>query len=292
MLDFLTAALAAIPTAATSRLAFLAYLAAIVSWVVVAYRVRSIQHANISVQHLPERDRLEYLMRVYGELRVEVLAPDQYIKLKKQQYFFYGVLAICATAILVVGLAARDALDRERLTDELIQAALLPPTTDVMSAVNVLNLGPNGVAELATTMQPDLSEAELAALIDQWRVEEGLDADQSMARFRSGSQGARLQDVNQQLKRVSQRINGNLSELAECFRQQRCVASASLIGELCLHLNRVITDMRGSNEAAMSVPGVTFGQSGSDPSFGDGALDRYFEEITIPNATYLVQYCG
>lgn len=290
MLEFLSAALASIPAAATSRLAFLAYLAALITWSVLAYRVRSLENAKASALHLPEKDRLPFLIQAFGEVRVKVFSAGDYIRLKRQRYVFLAFLAACATGVVIVGLAARDALDRERLTNELIEAALLPPSSDIMSAVNVLNAGPRGITDLASTMQVDPSQAELEAIVDRL-VQEGKSSDEIMAILRGGSQGAQLQNVNQQLIRVSLRIDGNLSELAECFRQQRCISSASSMVELCRHLNRVLTDIHESNRAAMSIPGVTFAQSESEPVFGDGALDRFFEEVTIPNATYLAQFC-
>ena len=283
--------LSSIPAAATSPLAFVAYLATLVVWAVIAFRVRTLNEVGRTLESLAEVDRPEALRQALGAVRVGEFTPTEYIKHQISRYVFISFLVACATAVVIAGLAAREVFDRKQLTEDMINETLGTPSSQYMSAVNMLNNGPAAIARLAAAMPPSASMENLDAEVQRLAME-GFSPEQIVNRLRQNSGGGQLQEINETLLRVSARIEQTLADLADCFRNQRCVNTADNMALLCQQATRVTTDARNSNRKALSIPGITFAQGNSDPLFGNGALDRFFREIRLPNAGYLLSQCS
>lgn len=282
--------LASIPSAATSPLAFVAYLATLIAWAVIAFRVRTLNEVSRTLEALAEGDRPEALRQALGAVRVGEFTPTEYIKHQISRYVFISFLVACAKAVVIAVLAAREALDRKQLTEDMINETLGAPSSQYMSAVNMLNNGPGAIARLANSMPPSASMEDLDAQVQRLALQ-GYSHEQIVERLRQNSGGGQLQEINEALLRVSARIEQTLADLADCFRNQRCVNTADNMPLLCQQATRVTTDARNSNREALSVPGVTFAQGNSNLIFGNGALDRSFREIRLPNSEYLLSQC-
>lgn len=104
-MGFLEKALSALPSVAGSPLAFAAYLAAIVAWVVIAWRVNRNKQLLRNLDKLPERSRLEALRMEMGAVRLKSgLSPEQWIRSRIHLYYFMGfaILALVGTALFTV----------------------------------------------------------------------------------------------------------------------------------------------------------------------------------------------
>lgn len=282
--------LASIPTAATSPLAFVAYLAALATWGLIAFRVKTLNEVRQTLEHLAEADRGEALRQALGAVRVGEFTPTEYIKHQISRYVFIAFLVACATAIIITVLAAREALDRKKLTEDMIRSEIESPSSQYMSAVNVLNNGPRAIARLAETIPAQSSFEALDPQVQRLR-QEGRSYEEIVKLLRQSSGGGQLQEINEALMRVSARIEQTLADLADCFKNQRCVNSAENMTVLCQQIIRVTTDARNSNREALSIPGVNFAQGNSEPIFGNGAMDRFFRQISLPNANSLLSEC-
>ncbi len=281
--------LVSIPAAATSPLAFVAYLATLVVWAIIAFRVRTLNEVGRTLETLAAGDRPEALRQALGAVRVGEFTPTEYIKHQISRYVFISFLVACVAAVVIAGLAAREVLDRKQLTEFMINEILDVPSSQYMSAVNVLNNGPAAIAQLATSMPPSASMEDLDAQIQRLAMQ-GFSQEQIVEWLRHNSGGGRLQKINGDLLRASARIEQTLANLADCFRNQRCVNTAVNMSLLCQQVTRVTTDARNSNLKALSIPGVTFAEGNSESLFGNGALDRFFREIRLPNATFNAKF--
>ena len=80
-MDFLTRALGALPEAAKSPYAFVAYIVALGAWVLVSLRVTRNKNLLKQLVHLPQRDRLRALQAEMGQVPIrEGLSPEQYFR--------------------------------------------------------------------------------------------------------------------------------------------------------------------------------------------------------------------
>jgi hypothetical protein len=257
----------------------------------VTIRVQTLDAAKGKIVGLPEEDRLEALRAILGQVQIPGgMTATDYIRDRRNRYILYGFLAVVGSVVLVLLLAGGTAINRDKVTDDTIAGVLGEIDSDLASAINVLNSGPSSIREVAANIGPQLSNAELSALTDRW-VQEGCYSDCIMRRLEEMSGGGQLQSVNSWLLKTAERINEAFEELATCFRKQECVKTASQMPALCRTVARVRTDMEASNQAAMSIPGITFAEGSSDPLFGNGAMDVFFREVRVPNITYLSQFC-
>lgn len=288
--SFLGQVFAALPNAASSPAALVAYLAALLVGGFVVYRLRRYSIAGKQIEHLPEADRLEALIRILGEVPVGQLSPTDYIKLQTTKYIFYAFLVLCATFVVVSAMAVKEVLDREALTNSLIEKTLDPPSSQFQSSFNVIDSAPNIVATIAQTRDPNPTYAQQEALIERL-VEEGYRQDEMFAVLAQLGYGGELQEVNQRLIISLSKVDSDFLELRECFEQQRCTAGASKMPVLCEYVNAVVAAVKKSNENARSVPRVLYNQSGTDPLFGSGITDAYWDEAVARNTQLLSEYC-
>jgi hypothetical protein len=121
-MDFLTSAIGAIPEAASHPFALLAYLAVLLAWVVVAFRVKRNSNLLEGIHHLPERDRLDALKAEMGHVDVpDGLTATDWLKRNRQQYYFIAFLALLFAAVVVLVIAMVQVSNVERSNAELIR---------------------------------------------------------------------------------------------------------------------------------------------------------------------------
>ena len=105
-MEFLKAALQNIQSAATSPLAFAAYVIVIIAWLVIAWRVQRNKQLLESLQKLPAKDRLSALQQEMGSVPVPPgLTPEQWLKSRTQKYVFSGFALFCLIVIVLIGVS-------------------------------------------------------------------------------------------------------------------------------------------------------------------------------------------
>jgi hypothetical protein len=100
--QFLTAALSAIPSAATSWYALLAYALAIAASVFSVWRVARNKTLLENIQKLPSKDRLIALRIEMGGVHLaKGISPEQWIRSRIHTYYLFAFLATCAVVATV-----------------------------------------------------------------------------------------------------------------------------------------------------------------------------------------------
>jgi tetratricopeptide (TPR) repeat protein len=107
MLEFIKAALSAVPSAATNGYALAAYALAIAAYVVVAWRVDRNKNLLENLQKLPPKDRLSALETEIGGIRLAAgISPEQWVRSRINRYYLVAFLATCIVVIAIAALAA------------------------------------------------------------------------------------------------------------------------------------------------------------------------------------------
>jgi hypothetical protein len=102
-MDFLHQALSALPDAAKSPLALIAYVVAIIGSI--AYGVLVVRNRNLlqRIESFPERDRLKALEAELGHVRITGgMSADQYLRHKRNQYLLMAFVVLCLAIVLFV----------------------------------------------------------------------------------------------------------------------------------------------------------------------------------------------
>jgi hypothetical protein len=106
MWSFLSAALSAIPSAATSQLALIAYCLALVTYLVTVWRVVRNRNLLQNLQRLPAKDRLSALELEMGGVRLSAgISPEQWLRSKIHRYYFLSFIVTCVVGVIVFALA-------------------------------------------------------------------------------------------------------------------------------------------------------------------------------------------
>lgn len=101
--ELFNALTASLPTVATSPLALVAYLITVVSWVVISFRVRRNKQLLAHIKDFPERDRAQVFRDEIGSVKLkEGLSPEQYLRSKIHQYYFYGFAILALVAVIII----------------------------------------------------------------------------------------------------------------------------------------------------------------------------------------------
>lgn len=101
-MDFIEKAFAALPGVATSPLAFVAYLAAVMAWAAIAWRVNRNRQLLQHLHKLPEKARLEALRMEMGAVRLKSgLSPEQWIRSRIHLFVFLGFAILGAVVIIL-----------------------------------------------------------------------------------------------------------------------------------------------------------------------------------------------
>lgn len=109
MPDQFSAFVRAIPSASTNPLALVAYLATVIAWAVIAFRVKRNSALLKKLNVLPKSDRLEALRLEMGGTNIPGdVTPEMYIAHRHAALLLYAFLALCATATIISAIALFD----------------------------------------------------------------------------------------------------------------------------------------------------------------------------------------
>lgn len=277
----------AIPAAAVSPLALVAYLAALAAWTFIAYRVKRLAVVMKDIEKFPEDDRKAIVIEEFRNARIPPeLSAKQYLEEQRQLFVFRGFLALCATLVIVIGMSGYYAYDKRGRADGIIGEILDRPESQFMSSVNVLANGTEMVSDASVDSGPDPSNSDLSEMVDRMRRRGMNDAASIAKQLGRESSGGRIQQVSRSVNAAASNIDEAFSRLARCYRERLC-ANGSRKQEMCSLVARLALNMNSINEAARRIPGVMLNSSGGAPIFGKGTMDRYFDAVSMPNVEYL-----
>jgi hypothetical protein len=100
--EFLRTALSGLPTVATHPLALVGYIVAILSWSMIAWRVKRNKNLLKYLHKLPESKRLKALEIEMGHVAVQGgLSPEQYLRSRIHLFYFLGFAILCLLIVVV-----------------------------------------------------------------------------------------------------------------------------------------------------------------------------------------------
>jgi hypothetical protein len=134
-MEFLIQALRSLPVVATSSYAFLAYLAVVLAWVIIAWKVRRNRTLLENLEKFPEPDRIKIVRDEMGITLKTGLSPEQWIRTRIHKYFFIGFL-VTAIVILFIFLVSAFASRQGKVS------------VDVTAPEENVNPSPNGHADM------------------------------------------------------------------------------------------------------------------------------------------------
>src|SRR5437867_5917658 len=101
-MEFLKSLLQALPQAASSPYALVAYLAVLVGWLVIALKVNRNKQLLAHIDKLPSKDRLSALQLEMGAVTIkEGMTPEQWIRTRVHNYLFLGFAILCLAGVVV-----------------------------------------------------------------------------------------------------------------------------------------------------------------------------------------------
>ncbi|MGO6875412.1 hypothetical protein ACCS85_26765 [Rhizobium ruizarguesonis] len=203
-MEFLTGALQAIPQAATSPYAFIAYLSAVLAWVAITYRVKRNETLLANIDKLPAEDRRLALEAEMGAAAVHGgISPADWLKQKRQFYYFLGFLAILAVAVVVFVIAINES-NAARSRAEL-GAVLGDRATAFLGAIGALIDDKPGVPPAIFDANAETYDAALRSDLTKIKTDaEGLIALQKKA-LADGNM-VRFYEIGNQLNSLAKRV--------------------------------------------------------------------------------------
>ncbi|WP_029874787.1 hypothetical protein [Rhizobium leguminosarum] len=204
-MEFLISALQAIPQAATSPYAFIAYLVAVLAWVAITYRVKRNETLLANIDKLPAEDRRLALEAEMGAAAVHGgISPEDWLKQKRQSYYFFGFLAILAVAVVIFVIAVSES-NAARSRAEL-GAVLDDRATAFLGAISALIDDKPGVPPAIFDANAEAYDAPLRSDLTKLKTDaEGLIALQKKA-LADGSM-VRFYEIGNQLNSLAKRID-------------------------------------------------------------------------------------
>ena len=122
MQSFLASALAAIPSAATSKLALAAYAFALITYLASVYRVTRNKNLLRYLERLPEGDRLGALEIEMGGVQLASgITAEQWVKSRIHKYHFSSLVILCLVIVLVLGYAVWISYGTSEISVDLYQ---------------------------------------------------------------------------------------------------------------------------------------------------------------------------
>lgn len=101
--------LQAIPAAATNEWSFLSYLAVVIAWFLLGWKIKRNKNLLLNLEALPEKDRLKALEMEMGVGRLRTgLSPEQWIRSRIHTYLLIGFVVLCIALVVVTVLAGLD----------------------------------------------------------------------------------------------------------------------------------------------------------------------------------------
>jgi len=109
MNEFIKSAFAALPSAAASPAAFVAYIAVLIAWIVIGLKIKRNLQVLQHIRDLPARDRLQALREEMGTAPLsEGLSPEQFLRSHIHRYLFLAFLALLVVVVILVVVARTD----------------------------------------------------------------------------------------------------------------------------------------------------------------------------------------
>jgi hypothetical protein len=284
--DAIAAFLRAIPSAAASPLALVAYLAIAIAWVVLSYRKGLIGAVGVHLPNIPEDKRPELLKTVLPGGDVPVGYTAEHYNANKNAdrklYAFYAVLATIVIVLAIAGYKAHNELDR---SDGMIGEILDNPQTYRTALAN-LDRGTDLVAgaeeDQAGDIPSNMSANDLGNMIDSMRMGNRAmnNSDAIMKHLRNNSRGGRIQKASRILNGAVGQLDTTFEKLDDCYREFAC-ANGKRATELCQLTARILQDIDNVNKSIGD--GVTVDTTDAAPNFGNGATDPYFHALSAPH---------
>jgi hypothetical protein len=294
--DAIAAFVKAIPSAATSPLALVAYLAIAIAWVVLSYRKGLISAVGEHLPNIPKSKRAETLGTVLpgGDAPADYTA-DHYNANKnadRKLYAFYAVLATIVIVLAIAGYKAHNEMDR---SDGMIGEILDNPQT-YRNALANLDRGTDLVAGAEEDQTGDIpsniSPNDLGNMIDSMRMgNRSMNNSAAIMKYlRGNSRGGRIQKASGRLNGAVRQLDATFEKLDSCYREFAC-ANGKRAAELCRVTARILQDIDNVNKSIGG--GVTVDTTDAAPNFGTGETDPYFHALASPHIRSLhSQACG
>jgi hypothetical protein len=291
-MEEILATLKAIPAAATSPLALVAYLATVGAWTLIAWRVRRHSILVANIDKFPAADRKAVIGAELGHVDVpEGLSAEQFLRARIHGYVFMGWIALCITTVVVVATAFYKRNDKKDRADAYIREFLDSPSSTYMSSVNTLANGRQMISDAAGDVAPQLSKQQLDDLVERL-VRQGMNGTQIDAQLKQVSGTDRLGRTNQAVLGAAATVDKQYGKLAECFRSSDC-EPGSQFARMCTAVRAIKANVDALNEAARKIPGASINASGAPTNFGDGSMDITFNVVFAKTVNYLVtDVCG
>ena len=284
-MDEFSAFLKAIPSAAASPLALIAYLAAIGAWLAIGWRLKILQEVSRQLPLLPEHERSGTVRAALNRPVPPNLTAEQFLRGQRDFYVLVGFIAICVVVVVIAGISVSRVYEQSKRSDELVRQILGSPPSAAMSATNMLANGETMIGEAAAEIKPPLSNSQLSDLVDRW-AQQRVPADEINRRLAEYSGAGRLKQANNALTRAASTLDAQYKDLADCFRTIQCRAGDEF-ERMCTAVKTIRSRVAAINQAAQNIPGLNFNASGGPPLLGGGSMDIDFNMIVAPNIDYL-----
>jgi hypothetical protein len=169
----------AIPIAAKSPLALVAYLAALLAWVAIALRTKRINAIMRHLQIIPERDRRSLLETEMGIKLPKEVPPDAWLKARRQTYLFWFLIVLVLAVLAVVAIATFIVEPSPKL-------AVAFAASPVFATAEISNIGQSGIIkarsislETSSNACPYLIPPPVAAPMIEYRYHKRISTKQS-----------------------------------------------------------------------------------------------------------------
>jgi hypothetical protein len=284
-MDEFSAFLKAIPSAAASPLALVAYLAAVGAWLAIAWRLIIVQEVSRSLPNLPKNQRADAIKIALNRAVPPSLSPEEFLRGQRDFYILIGFIAICVVVVVIAAISVSRVYEQSKRSDELIRQILGAPASAAMSATNMLANGETMIREAAADIKPPLSNSQLSDLVDRW-AQQHLSSDEINRRLAEYSGAGRLKQANNALARAASTLDAQYKDLADCFRTVQC-RPGDEFERMCTAVKTIRSRIAAINQAAQNIPGINFNASGGPSLLGGGSMDVDFSMVAAPNADYL-----
>jgi hypothetical protein len=105
-MEFLKSLVSALPGAASSAFALVAYISVVVGWVIIALKVKRNAQLLARIDKLPSKDRLTAIQLEMGAVKIkDDLTPEQWIRARVHNYLFLGFVILCLARVVVLVVA-------------------------------------------------------------------------------------------------------------------------------------------------------------------------------------------
>lgn len=182
MTRFLQAAKDVIVAASANPLALVALFLLLITWLIVALKVKRNKELLRSLNKLPSKDRLAALRAEMGVVQIRgALSPEQWLKNRVRTYYLVGLGMLCVTIIVMIVIlvnshaaALKSGLSVTLNTPPVsVDSSLSQPVPESASAPTNSRMSPStrSGSELTSTSKPAVKNA--APILRAVRVREG-----------------------------------------------------------------------------------------------------------------------